>query len=166
MLMRLLALATALAAPTAAFAHVTVTPTTASSGTYQVLRFGVGHGCDDRPTTALRLLMPAGVVTARPQPKPNWALGVEKAPGASGGVTAITWRGRLPSDQFDEFVVLVKLPAGTGPLAFPAEQSCGATVTHWNETVAPDAPRPSHPSPTVILAPATPTSGSGQEHRH
>ena len=33
-------------------------------------------------------------------------------------VSAITWAGRLPADQFDQFGVMMKLPATSGALYF------------------------------------------------
>lgn len=121
--LRTLALAAGLAVASAAHAHVTIQPATAPVGAYQVLRFGVGHGCGDiSATTALRVEIPAGVTVARPQPKPGWTLEIERAGAA---VTAVVWRGVLPADQFDEFVVLTKLPDAAGPLAFPAIQKIG-----------------------------------------
>lgn len=150
--LRSIALAGGLLVATAADAHVSLQPATAAAGGYQVLRFGVGHGCDGKATTALRIDIPAGMSTARPQPKPGWTLRVETGP--DGAVSAIVWRGRLPADRFDEFLILAKLPAKEGPLAFPATQSCGNVETRWEEDVVPGADRPKHPAPTLILTPA------------
>jgi len=151
-----------MAAASPALAHVTVQPAQAATGAYQVLRFGVGHGCGDTAgTTALRVEIPAGVTVARPQPKPGWTLEIVRSGEA---VTAVVWRGRLPPDQFDEFVVLTKLPAAAGPLAFPAIQSCGGAQNRWTETPSPDAPRPKYPAPTLTLVPAAPEGGHDHQH--
>jgi len=145
-----------------ASAHVSVQPASAVAGAYQVLRFGVGHGCGDKAaTTALRLEIPAGVSVARPQPKPGWTLEIVRSGEA---VSAIVWRGSLPPDQFDEFVVLTKLPAAGGPLAFPAIQACGAGENRWVETQSPGGPRPKFPAPTVTLVPAAPEGGHDHQH--
>lgn len=155
--LRWLGAAAVLAAAGGASAHVSLQPAAAQAGAYQVLRFGVGHGCGDRgATTALRIAIPPGVSVARPQPKPGWTVQV----GRSGDtVTAVTWRGGLPPDQFDEFLILAKLPEGAGPLAFPAVQSCGAEETRWTETATPGGPRPQHPAPALNLTPAAPEGG-------
>ena len=42
----------ALAAPVAAQAHVNVTPGSTAAGSYTVLEFASGHGCDGSPTTS------------------------------------------------------------------------------------------------------------------
>lgn len=159
--LRSLALAAALAVAEAASAHVSVQPASAAAESYQVLRFGVGHGCDGKATTALRIEIPAEVSVARPQSRPGWRLRIERGPGDT--VTAIVWQGGLPADQFEEFVVLTKLPAGAGPLAFPATQTCGDSEIRWG-----DAPGDTHapakrPAPLLNL---TPAGGAPVGHPH
>lgn len=152
--------AAALAASTPAVGHVSVHPQSAAAGAYQVLRFGVGHGCGDQATTAVSLEIPAGVSVARPQPKPGWTLEIAREGEA---VRALTWRGGpLPADQFDEFVLLVRLPEASGPLAFPARQSCGPVETLWNELPANGASRPKRPAPILDVQPKTSPSGHDQ----
>lgn len=154
--LRSLAIAAGLVAAGAASAHVSLQPAAVQAGTYQVLRFGLGHGCGDKPTTALRIEVPAGVTVARPQPKAGWKLQIE---GSGRTVAAIAWRGELSPDQFDEFLVLAKLPDAAGPLAFPTIQSCGDEETRWTESAVPGAPRPQHPAPALTLTPAAPAAG-------
>ncbi|CAN7190303.1 YcnI family protein [Phenylobacterium sp. LjRoot219] len=164
-----LAAAFVLAVPPAALAHVSVTPKAADAGSYQVLRFGLGHGCDDQATTALRIEIPAGVVSARPQPKPGWSLQIERGPGGGEAVASVTWRGGLPADQFDEFLIQVHFPDQVGPLAFPAVQTCGAAEVRWSEPVPPSGARPKRPAPTVLLTPAggeAPPAAPGPHHQH
>lgn len=161
--LKTLLVAAVLTAAAPASAHVTVQPATATAGAYQVLRFGVGHGCGDKAaTTALRVEIPVGVSVARPQPKPGWKLEIVRA---GQTVSAIVWRGELPLDQFDEFVMLAKLPADGGPLAFPAIQTCGAAESRWIETQSPGASRPKFPAPSVTIVPAAPPEG-GHDHQH
>jgi uncharacterized protein YcnI len=158
----LIAAAAALGAA-AAQAHVSLQPTTATAGAHQVLRFVVGHGCDGQATTALRIEMPPGVASARPQPKPGWRLTIEHPPGQPEAVSAVTWRGRLPADQFDEFLVFAKLPAAAGEAAFPAIQTCGSTVVRW---AAPPGPGEPHPAPHLTLvAPAGPDPHAHHHHQ-
>jgi uncharacterized protein YcnI len=147
----------------AAEAHISAEPREAAAGSIQAVRFRVGHGCHDTAaTTMLRIEMPAGLGSARPQPKPGWTLSIEHR--ADGAVTAVVWEGRLPGDQFDEFAVLVRLPATPGVASFPAVQSCGAETERWTEIPAGDAEAhmPSHPAPSVRLTAAAPDSG----HHH
>lgn len=160
--LRAMAIAALAALSGPAAAHVSVQPTTATPGAYQVLRFGVGHGCGDKAdTTALRIEVPASVMVARPQPKAGWTLRIERS---GDKVTALIWSGRLPPDQFDEFVVLARLPEAGGPLAFPAIQSCGAEENRWTEATPPGGPRPKFPAPFVTLIPAAPEAGHDHQH--
>jgi uncharacterized protein YcnI len=165
-ILRTLLAAAAVLTAGGASAHVSLLPTTASSGSYQVLRFGVGHGCDGATTTALRIEIPAGVSIANPQPKPGWDLSVERATGAPDTITAIVWTGGLPADRFDEFLILTKLPSAAGPLAFPAIQSCGAKQNRWVEIPTPALARPSHPAPRMTLTSPTPAPEAGHDHHN
>jgi uncharacterized protein YcnI len=167
--LRAVAAVAALAAAGAAEAHVSVSPDTGVGGAYTPLRFQVGHGCDGKATTALRLEMPPGLTVARPQPKPGWRLQIERAGDA---VTAITWRGRLPADQFDEFLVLVRLPDRPGLVHFPAAQSCGGDTVRWDQPASPDAPPSKRPAPRIYITPTGPSGpvaappGVAAPHHH
>ena len=143
-----------------ALAHVSLDPGEAKAGSYQVLRFRVGHGCGTATTTtALRIETPQGLAGARPQPKPGWTLSVEQD---AERVTALVWRGELPADQFDEFAVLAKLPAEPGVLYFPTVQTCGANKSQWTEIPDPGEAGLSHPAPSLRVLPA---AGS-ETHQH
>jgi uncharacterized protein YcnI len=158
-----LAPALALSAAGAAQAHVVADPRQAAAGGYQVVRFRVGHACTGAAaTTELRVEMPRGLASARPQPKPGWTLSVEQASGA----VALIWRGHLPDEEFDEFAVLVCLPQQPGVLYFPTVQTCGAAVERWTET--PDAAdpgkRPSRPAPVLEVLPAAAPAMPSHHH--
>jgi uncharacterized protein YcnI len=137
----------ALAGLARAEAHVSVQPAEATAGGFQVLRFGVGHGCAGKPTTALTLQIPPSVTSAHPQPKPGWTLTIEHPKDAPDRVSAVTWRGDLPADEFDEFLIHVRLPAEAGRLAFPAIQACGAETVRWTGETG------GAPAPVVVLDP-------------
>lgn len=152
-----LAAALLLTAAGSAHAHITADPGQAVAGSYQVVRFRVGHGCSDtHATTALRIEIPEGVPAARPQPKPGWTLSVEHASAAPDApVSALVWRGRLPADQFDEFAVMFQLPPHEGALYFPTVQTCDGEEAQWTEVPdATDAARPQHPAPMLRLTPS------------
>jgi uncharacterized protein YcnI len=60
-------------AATPAFAHVVAAPDEAKAGSYTAIAFRVGHACAAGDTTLkVRIEIPAGVASARPQPKPGW----------------------------------------------------------------------------------------------
>lgn len=161
----------ALAGPAAA--HVVIAPATAPAGGYYAGVLRVSHGCDGAPTLALRVDIPAGVVSAKPQPKPGWTIQIEREPlptpiTSESGATvrdrakAITWRGRLPDDEFDAFGLMLRLPAQAGPLALPVVQTCAKGETRWVEPIVAGAPRPPHPAPVLTLEP----SAAAPEHAH
>ena len=147
------------ALPAAADAHVAADPGRAEAGAYQAVVFRVGHGCGEAATTALRIEIPSEMASARPQPKPGWALEIERR---DGRVAAVTWRGALPADQFDEFAVLFKLPDQPATLYFPTVQSCGADESQWTEIPAPGE-RASHPAPALVV---TPKAAAAETHQH
>lgn len=139
------ALMTGLALITAAVpasAHIVFAEPSAMTGSYYAGFLRVSHGCGAAATVSVRVEIPASVLSARPQPKPGWTLSVERTPLAKpvtgeGGVaitdrvSAITWTGSLPSDQFDQFGIMMKLPADAGPLYFPTRQSCTTGSNDW-----------------------------------
>lgn len=161
-----LAMTAAMALP--AFAHVTLeTPTAKVNGSYKaVLR--VGHGCDGKATTAIRVRLPEGVISVKPMPKPGWK--IEKTQGEfakaydyygeqkTGGVRELLWSGgNLGDDEYDEFVFRAYVTDNFKPgqtVAFPVVQECteGAT-TRWIEIPEPGktADDYEHPAPFITV---------------
>jgi len=169
------AIVASLAAP--AMAHVVLTVRTAPAGSYYTGAFEVGHGCSGSATTALRVEIPAAILTARPQPKAGWTLEIEREPLAApvkgdGGelvttrAKAFIWRGRLPDDQFDEFGISAKLPPAPGMLIFPAVQTCEQGEARWVEAPAAGGPRPTHPAPTLTVTPGADDGMAGMDMSH
>ena len=161
-----------LAVTSAARAHVTLeTENAATNSTYKaVLR--VGHGCDGKPTTAIRVKIPEGVIAAKPMPKPGWQLATIQGRYAaaydyfgtplSEGVTEIAWSGgSLPDEWYDEFIFRARLtgfPPGT-VVHFPVVQECAEGAVHrWIEIPAagksPDDYEEPAPAVTIVEQPA------------
>ena len=150
-----------------AAAHVAFAPATAEAGTTYVGALRVSHGCDGSATVKLRVEIPATLMGAKPQLKPGWTVTVERTPlaqpitGDNGKtitdrVSAITWTGRLPDEDFDDFTVLLKLPKDAGPLYLPAVQTCDSGSIAWTDIPKAgqawhDVP---HPAPVLTLQPA------------
>ena len=152
----LITLLALVAAPVPALAHVVAAPGEAKAGSYSAVAFRVGHACGAGDTTLkLRVEIPDGVASARPQPKPGWTIDIEKD---GDRTSAVTWTGRLPDDQFDDFALLMKLPAQAGVLVFPALQTCEKGESQWTEIPDPERPdeKLTRPAPTVRLIPAVP----------
>ena len=163
----LIALATPLAALPAS-AHVVAAPDTARAGSYAAVAFRVGHACSAGDVTLkVRIEIPAGVVSARPQTKPGWTYEIEREPGADpkAAPTAVTYVGRLPDEAFDEFPLLMKLPAAAETLVFPVIQTCEKGESQWTEVPSPDAPgeKLSRPAATLRL---TPIDAAPAGHKH
>lgn len=169
-----LALAGALAS--AASAHVVFAEPEAAPNSYYAGFLRIGHGCGDSPTRAVRVEIPDGVMIARPQPKPGWRLSIEREPLAApirteGGhemterVTAITWSGDLPADQFEVFGVMMRLPDRAGPLYFPVIQTCASGEQRWTDIPPDGAAWNSVPRPAPVLRLRAPEQG-GEAHAH
>lgn len=149
-----------------AAAHVTLERPEAPAGSYYKAVLRVPHGCAGAATVAVRVRIPDGVVSVKPQPKPGWTLETERGPLAvpyeshgktlTDGVREVRWRGgELPDDQFDEFALLMKLPDGAGrTLAFATVQDCaGGALLRWSELPADgqSAHDLLHPAPLLRL---------------
>lgn len=170
----LLIAAILLGLPALASAHVTFTQTTATPGSSYVGALRISHGCDGAATTSLKVEIPESVTSAKPQAKAGWTITVDRSPLAQpvkgeGGkmvtdrVSAITWTGNLPNDQFDDFGLMLKLPAATGPLYFTATQTCATGNAVWKDIPAAnqawhDVP---HPAPMLNLTPDDAGSSDG-----
>ena len=146
----------------AAGAHIVLAEPQAKAGSYHAAFFRVSHGCAGSATLSIRVAIPAGIASAHPQPKPGWTLAVEKQ---GERVSAILWTGRLEDDQFDQFGVMLKLPAAPGRLYFPTVQRCDAGENDW--TMIPAAGQSPHalksPAPMLEL---TPAEGMPMDHMH
>lgn len=148
-------------------AHVAFAEPQAMAGAHWAGALRVGHGCDGSATTSLRVEIPAGVVTAKPRPKPGWTVLIEREPLAQpvpgeGGkmlterVKAITWTGRLPDDQFEEFELAAKLAGAGEVLVFPVVQTCERGELRWTEPPAADGARSPQAAPVLRLHAADP----------
>ena len=151
-----------LAAPLAASAHVTVTPSGTAAGSYTVLTFAFSHGCDGSPTTALAIDIPESIESVSPTLNPNWT--IEKV--ADGDRTAqVVYTAITPvEDGYRDTIELsLQLPedAAGETLAFPVLQTCAEGETNWNELAEEGAEEPESPAPTIVVTEAT-----GDEHGH
>ena len=156
------------AAPLPAVAHVVAAPDAARAGSYSAIAFRVGHACAAGDTTlSVRIEIPTGVVSARPQPKTGWTYALEREAGADpkAAPSAVTFSGRLPDEAFDDFSLLMKLPATGEALVFPVIQTCEKGESQWTEVADPAAPdeKLSRPAPVLRLIPAEPMP-AGHQH--
>jgi len=166
----------ALAAPVAAQAHVNVTPGSTAAGSYTVLEFASGHGCDGSPTTAFTVDIPEQILSVTPTLQAGWSVEKvmveldEPVEGAHGdevservGQVVYTVDTPIPEGYRGTFEIQVLLPEdGEGErLEFPVLQSCVEGETAWNESPGADGAEPEHPAPAIEV-----TAAEGDGHGH
>lgn len=160
-----------------ATAHVGLAEPSATAGSYYRATFKVGHGCEGSATTAIIITIPQGFSAVKPMPKPGWTLEnrLEKPakPHDSNGksideeLRLVAWKsGSLPDAQYDEFVVMLKLPDSAGKYAFKVSQQCEKGSNEWIEIPQAGQTRRDLKFPAVELevVPAKTTADPG--HRH
>lgn len=163
-----LAVGLVVAAPAAAQAHVGVSPDTLGPEDSAVLTFSFTHGCDDSPTTALRITMPEGLTSVSPTVDALWGVAVDRAD--NGLVSAVTYTATtpIPHDLRGAVTMAVRLGEDAPEqLAFPVEQQCETGATEWVE-IAEDGQDPhdlESPAPVVTVSDAAGgEQSSGGEH--
>jgi uncharacterized protein YcnI len=162
----LLAFAAA-AAPAAA--HVALLQREAPAHSYYKAVLQITHGCKGSPTVRVRVRLPEGVLSVKPQPKPGWKVETTKVKlakpiddGHGGkiteGVGEVAWSGgSLADEHFDEFTVLMRLPNRPGTtIYFPVVQDCEQGAHRWIEIPGPGKSAGDYrePAPALRLTPA------------
>jgi periplasmic copper chaperone A len=177
--------AAALAAPTAAQAHVTLQPSEAPAGGFTRLDVRVPNERDDAATTKVALQLPDGFAFASYEPVPGWKVRIQKAKlpepvktddgEISEGVKLITWTSKtgIPAGAFQDFGLSVQVPGKAGDaLTFKAVQTySNGEVVRWIGPEGSDNPAPTvkltagsddhHAEPAATPAAATNTDGGG-----
>lgn len=163
-----IALAATLASP-CCHAHIVAQPDQGKAGSYLETSLKVPHGCDGSSTVALRVAIPDGVLSIKPQMKPGWTVSIvtraidpplkaDHGVTIDKAVTAVEWRGGpLPDSLYDTFGLVMKLPATAGKtLYFPVVQTCENGTRDWTEIPAEGQSWHAvhSPAPQVRLVPA------------
>lgn len=159
----------------AASAHVTVTPSTTAAGSYTVLTFSVGHGCEGSPTTKIAIQMPEAIPSVTPTINQGWTVRkvsekladpIEDAHGntITERISQVVYTARTPlADGFrDTFELSVQVPDAEGDtVTFPVIQTCQKGETSWIETPAAgqDEEELESPAPAFTI-----TAASGDGH--
>ena len=168
------ALAVALVAVVAlpAGAHVTITPSSAPKGGFEVLSFNVPNEEDNANTVKLEVTFPTNtpIASVSTQPMFGWTAAAEKVTLAkpittddgqvTQAVSKITWtatNGGLNPGEFDLFTISAgPLPTKTNKLTFKVLQTySNGDVVSWIEPTVKGAPEPEHPAPTLTLTKAS-----------
>ncbi|GMA29292.1 DUF1775 domain-containing protein [Arenivirga flava] len=146
----------ALAAPTAASAHVGVASATSTApGTVSVITFSLGHACDGSPTTSVAIDLPAPMSGVVPTAKAGWQIAAETD--ADGTTVTYTADEPLADGIRDTFDVQAYLPEGVDELVMPASQTCVEGGYAWDGSDA------DHPAPTLALTSAEPEAPTAAE---
>jgi len=161
------AVAAMLAVP-AALAHVSPTQSTAAAGSSAIIGFTIGHGCAASPTRQVTIQIPAGVTSAKPQPKAGWRITIKRGTlpepvkdfagnTVKVGVLEVTWTGGpLPDAYFDTFYLRLGMPSKAGKtLYFKTVQRCVKGVERWIQIPAKGQDEPEAPAPAVTVTKAT-----------
>jgi uncharacterized protein YcnI len=151
-----------------ASAHISLENRQATIGSSYKAVFAVPHGCAGSATVKIRVQIPEGVIAAKPMPKAGWNVEVIKGKYAadydyhgaklSDGVKEVVWSGgKLPDDNYDEFVISTFLTSALKPntnLYFPVVQECEQGISRWIDIPA-DGDAGAHdsksPAPAVKL---------------
>jgi uncharacterized protein YcnI len=155
-----------------AAAHVSVKPTSAPKGGFEVLSFNVPNEETAANTVKLEVVLPTKypIAFVSTQPMFGWTATVEKATLAkpvqtddgtvTEAVSTITWTATdagLQPGQFDLFTISAgPLPTKTNKLTFKAIQTySNGEVVSWIQKTVKGAPQPEHPAPTLTLTAAS-----------
>ena len=147
----------ALSAPLAASAHVEVEPSSTAAGSYSLLTFSVGHGCDGSATTGITIDIPDTITSVTPTVNPGWDI----TPLTDGQVS-YTAQTPLADGLRTTFALSLQIPADAAAgdtLAFPVLQTCEVGETDWSEPVVEGEAEPAHPAPTLTVTEADAESG-------
>src|ERR1700683_1769739 len=160
--------ALAMLAPSSASAHITLENRQATIGSSYKAVFAVPHGCAGSATVKIRVQIPEGVIAAKPMPKAGWNVELIKGKYAadydyhgaklSDGVKEVVWSGgKLPDDNYDEFVIHHFLTAALRPTTkfyLPVVKECERGISRWID-IPPDGAAGPHdsksPAPAVKL---------------
>jgi len=152
----------ALVSTTTAHAHVSIASGPAFANTSQEVAFGVGHGCDQADTVQVRIEIPAGVTSVRPETSDFGQADIETD--AGGTVVAVLFTKAdsavLKADT-QYYKLLIRLKPPDQPFTkvyFPAHQTCRAadgteTVVDW-VGLDDSADTTVEPAPTLYVLPA------------
>jgi uncharacterized protein YcnI len=157
-----------------AFAHITITPGSASPGSAAVLTFHVPNEEATAYTTRVDMQVPTDHPIAQllVEPVAGWTISVRTITLAkplvtddgkfTQAVSEVIWSGgRIPPGQFQDFSLSADpLPEGAAQLTFKTIQTySNGAVVRWIDVPAPGQPEPDHPAPQLTLTTGTGLAG-------
>ncbi len=163
-----------LAAPAAA--HIYANPAEAPSDGYLTTAFEIPHGCEESPTTQVRIKIPSSVASVTPAVSPNWTIKTKEGKKdpvelhgekITSGISEVTYTAKqpLPADRLDFLHMSLKMPAGEEgeSVYFPTIQKCAQGETRWIQIPAEGESEEDleDPAPAVVLTAAEGEHGGG-----
>jgi uncharacterized protein YcnI len=134
-----------------AFAHVDPDPLAVQVGTTATIAFGLEHGCNGSPTTAMELTIPTGVTNVKPVDKAGWTSAV------NGDKVTFTG-GKIDATTKDHFDITLTAPTTPGDVHFLVLQTCEKGVNRWIEIGEEGKPEPEFPAATLKVTAGVPTA--------
>ncbi|HEY1484825.1 MAG TPA: YcnI family protein [Micromonosporaceae bacterium] len=165
----------------AAFAHVTVSPSSAAQGSEAVVTFRVPTESPTASTTKVDLNFPyqtEPIAVVNVEQVPGWTAVVKQAKlttplkdddgnEVTSAVSEIIWTADSPQSaiqrgQFQQFPIqLGPLPTNTSSIAFKVLQTySNGNVVRWIEAPVAGQPEPDNPTPILTLTPASGSNAS------
>jgi uncharacterized protein YcnI len=128
------------ASPSAAFAHVTVSPKTSAAGAWE--KYDIRLPNERKvATTRLEVRFPAGLRVVSFEDKPGWT--VEPLRNSSGTITGARWAGQLAPERFAEFGIIAVNPQDGPELIWTAVQTyADGTEVNWSGPQGSKTPAP------------------------
>lgn len=159
---------TTLATPAAA--HVGPDKDEVPADSFDSVTLSVGHGCEESPTTELRIQIPEGLTNVLPEVHPGWELQLTEEeldePIDTGEGEPITERvseitysaeegNALPSHFRDSFTIAFRTPDTPGEyLFFKTIQACQEGENAWTEEYTGEGEEPEMPAPALLITDA------------
>jgi periplasmic copper chaperone A len=152
-----------------AAAHVTVNPAEGPSDGYATIDFQVPHGCEESPTTQVRIQIPPSVPSVTPGVDALWDVETKEGKKdkvelhgetVTSGVSEVIYTAKepLPADRLATLPISLKLPAGEEgeSVYFPTIQTCEKGQTRWIQIPAEgeSGDELESPAPAVVLTAA------------
>jgi periplasmic copper chaperone A len=160
-----------------AFAHVSVSPSSAQQGSESVITFRVPSESDTASTTKVDLYLPTDhpIAVVDVQQIAGWTVQVKettlKTPikdddgnEVTSAVSEVIWNADSPKSaiqpgQFQQFPVELGPLPETDSIAFKVLQTYSdGTVVSWIDVPVPGQDEPEHPTPVLTLTPASASS--------
>jgi len=157
-------------------AHVVLEKPEAISGSNYKAVLKVSHGCNNQATQRVIVEIPDGFRGVKPMVKTNWKVIVKKSQltkpylshgkTISEGTTLVEWGdGNLPSEYYDEFILVGQLTEEPGNLYFKVTQICQSSKLEWTQTPDQGKTIKDYSSPAALLK-VLPKEENHEHHNH